>query len=66
MQGMEASRAQHAHLLPALYTVRPADGMLWIIRDPYTRLRPRQLRRGAVGWQDVASSADAAHVKIAS
>jgi len=47
-------------------TVRPADGMLWMIRDPYTQPRPRDLKRGAVEWQDVASSADAAHVKIAS
>jgi len=49
-----------------LYIVRLADGMLWMIRDSYNRLRPREMKRWAVGLQDVAGSADTAHVKIGS
>ena len=42
-----------------LYVVRLGDGMLWMIQNPYARLKPRELKRWVVKVKDVAAQGEA-------
>ena len=46
-----------------LYVVRLGDGMMWMIQNPYTRLRPRELKRWVVRVGDVAEQGEAISLK---
>jgi superfamily II DNA or RNA helicase len=41
-----------------LYIVRIADGMLWMIQNPYAKLQPKELKRWVVRVSDVAQHAE--------
>jgi hypothetical protein len=38
-----------------LYIVRLEDGMMWMIRNPYQKLKPKELKRWIVKIDDAAS-----------
>jgi len=42
-----------------LYIVRLGDGMMWMIRNPYARLQPKELKRWVVRVSDVLPHAEA-------
>ncbi len=44
-----------------LYVVRLGDGMLWMIRNPYAVLRPREHKRWIVSLNEMPTSAEATH-----
>ena len=46
-----------------LYVVRLGDGMLWMIQNPYAKLRPRELKRWVVRVGDVAEQGEAISLK---
>jgi hypothetical protein len=46
-----------------LYIVRLGDGMLWMIQNPYAKLKPKELKRWVVRVGDVAEQGEAISLK---